>query len=293
MSEVRYNIAKDTIFVPGLYIVSTPIGNLRDITLRALDILSAADIIACEDTRVSLKLFNYYNIKAKLISYHEHNSASASKKILNYLEQGKIVALISDAGTPLLSDPGYNLVRYARENNFEVFPIPGACAAIAALVGAGLSLDEFYFSGFLPTKTKQRQDKLKNLNYQKATLIFYESPNRLLKSLKDMCLIFGENRKAAICRELTKKFETYDIATLQELYDKYSNIEHKIGEIVILVEPNNEPIQNSYSTEEILKLAETYKELPLAKIALAVSKITGEQKSYIYKILLQRKNEKN
>lgn len=289
MSIDRYNIINGIELKAGLYIVSTPIGNLRDITLRALDILTCADIIACEDTRVSLKLLNHYGIKAKLVSYHEHNAHQIGEKILNFIENGKIVALISDAGTPLISDPGYNLVFEARKRDLLVTPIPGANAILAALVGACLQLDEFYFAGFLPSKIKQRQEKLKLLNSKQVTMIFYESPNRLVKSLQDMCDIFGKNRKAAICRELTKKFETYDIASLEELYNKYNNIEHKIGEVVIIIEQDKTEANFIYDETDILNLAKEYENLSLSKMASNIAKITKQQKSDIYKILLKHK----
>ncbi len=287
MNAFRYNINPDLSIETGLYIVSTPIGNLRDITLRALDVLRSVDIIACEDTRVSLKLLNYYEIKAKLVSYHEHNHVTAGEKILKSISEGQSVALISDAGTPLISDPGFNLVCEAKKRDILVTAIPGASSIMTALVASGMPISEFYFAGFLPVKIKQKQDKLKLLDSKQTTLIFFESPMRLAKTLNEMCAIFGGGRKAAICRELTKKFETYDVASLQSLHSKYSKIEHKLGEIVILVEPAQ--IVKNYSEEDIVKLAEEYNQLPISKAASIVAKLSGEQKSKVYKILLNNK----
>lgn len=287
MNVFRYNIMDDVSIEIGLYIVSTPIGNLRDITLRALDVLRSVDIVACEDTRVSLKLLNHYDVKAKLISYHEHNAVAAGKKILNAIAHGQSVALISDAGTPLISDPGFNLVCEAKKRDMLVTAIPGASSIMTALVASGIPITEFYFAGFLPVKTKQKQEKLRSLDAKQSTLIFFESPMRLAKTLNEMCAIFGGDRKAAICRELTKKFETYDVAPLKNLYNKYSNIEHKLGEIVILVEQSR--LMKNYSEADIVKLGKEYDEFPISKTASKIAKLSGEQKSKIYKILLKHK----
>lgn len=274
----------------GLYIVATPIGNLRDITLRALDVLRNVDIIACEDTRVSGKLLQHYGIKAKLISYHDHNEKIVCTKILNLIEQGKAIALISDAGTPLISDPGYRLVLGAKQANFLVTAIPGANAMVTALVGCGLAIEEFYFVGFLPAKAQQRQTKLRELVSKQTSLVFYEAPKRLVKTLNDMMLIFGKATKASICRELTKKFETYDTATLWDLYVKYSNINHKVGEIVIIVEAR---AKITYNEKALLNLAAEYEGLPITKQAAIIADLSGEPKAKIYKILVDEKNKRD
>jgi 16S rRNA (cytidine1402-2'-O)-methyltransferase len=195
--------AKNSQMESGLYVVATPIGNLRDITLRALDVLTSADLVFAEDTRVSAKLFAAHGIKARLSPYHEHNAEAARPKALKALEAGKIVALISDAGTPLVSDPGFKLVRAAIEAGHRIVPLPGPSAALAGLVMAGLPTDKFLFAGFPPPKSKARRDLFEELAGIRATLIFYESGPRLAESLADMAAIFGQ-RPAAIAREITK-----------------------------------------------------------------------------------------
>lgn len=283
MGQIEF---KTTDLEPALYIVSTPIGNLRDITIRALDVLNSVDIVACEDTRVSIKLLNAYGIKSKLFSYHEHNAQIAGQKILKDILDGKSVALISDAGTPLISDPGYNLVNEAKELSIKVIPVPGACAAITALVGSGFSTNEFYFVGFLPNKQKQRLARLEQLSKIEATMVFYESPNRLVKTLYDMKTIWGDKRKATICRELTKLYETFYTGCLDELCSKYDNIEHKLGEIVLLVEAVA-PEKRVYNEAEIKEIAvECLKTMSSSKAASYISKLTEQPKNDIYKMLL-------
>lgn len=281
------NVYKASLLIPGLYLVATPIGNLLDITLRALETLAAVDIIACEDVRVSLKLLNHYSIKAKLLSYHEHNAEQIGPKLISAIASGQAVALISDAGTPLISDPGFDLVQQAWHNKLSVIPIPGACAAITALMGAGMPTNQFSFIGFLPPKQLARQKKLNTLANAADTLIFYESPHRLVKTLYDMSEIFGAHRKAAICRELTKKFETYNLNTLGTLYEYYAHNIGKLGEVVIIIEPA--PLEKiEYSNSELERLlAQHLQTMPAAKAALAVAKITGVKKQHLYKMLLE------
>ncbi|TIR21441.1 MAG: 16S rRNA (cytidine(1402)-2'-O)-methyltransferase, partial [Mesorhizobium sp.] len=192
---------------PALYLVATPIGNLADITLRALETLAAADIIACEDTRVSRVLLDRYGIRRRTTAYHEHNAAEAGPKLIAALLAGQSVALISDAGTPLISDPGYRLVGEALDQGIRVVPIPGPSAPLAALTASGLPSDAFLFAGFLPVKTGQRLTRLEALKTVPATLIFFESPRRLAETLGAMVEALGGARKAAIGRELTKTFE--------------------------------------------------------------------------------------
>jgi len=218
----------------GLYIVATPIGNADDITLRALATLEQADLIACEDTRVTGKLLAFHGIAAAKTPYHEHNAARALPVLLRHLERGQAVALVSDAGTPLISDPGYKLVNACHDAGIPVTVIPGATAPIAALAASGLPSDRFLFAGFLPAKQVARRKTLKELSSVKATLVFFESPRRLAASLGDMATVLG-HRKAAIARELTKFFEEVRRATLEELARHYREAGPPKGEVVIVV----------------------------------------------------------
>lgn len=217
-----------------LYIVSTPIGNLGDITLRALETLKSVDLIACEDTRHTLNLLNHFEIKKPLISYHQHSKAPKVDKIIDELLSGKEVAVVTDAGTPGISDPGEILIKAAIENGIEVIPIPGVSAAITALSISGLNTDEFVFVGFLPHK-KGRQTKLKEIALEKRTIILYESPYRIKKLLGELLEFVGD-REVAVCRELTKKFEEITRGKISEVSDK---IKEK-GEFVVILEGKNE-----------------------------------------------------
>ncbi|MEO0084983.1 MAG: 16S rRNA (cytidine(1402)-2'-O)-methyltransferase, partial [candidate division WOR-3 bacterium] len=220
--------------IPALYIVSTPIGNLSDITLRALSILKAVDLIACEDTRHTTILLNHYQIKNKLTSYFEYNKKEKTDQIIKFIQTGKSVALVSDAGTPGISDPGYYLIRTAIENNIPVVPIPGPSALIAALIVSGLPSDRFAFEGFLPKRKGKKHKKLQNLKDEERTMIFYDSPYRVKDSLKSMLEIFGD-RKIVLVRELTKKFETIIRDKISEVISQLENKKLK-GEIVLIVE---------------------------------------------------------
>ncbi|WP_279100916.1 16S rRNA (cytidine(1402)-2'-O)-methyltransferase, partial [Bartonella apis] len=238
---------------PALYLVATPIGNLGDITLRAIETIAAADELACEDTRVTRILLERYGIHQKPVVYQEHNVEEAGRKLLGVLEDNRSVALVSDAGMPLISDPGFRLVAEAREKNIKIVPVPGASAALTALIATGLPTDSFFFSGFLPTKSMQRKARLEELGLIPASLIFYESPHRVSSTLSDMVEIFGKDRRGAICREMTKKFETVDVAPLSELKERYNDNEKIRGEIVIIVEPPSKQ-EEKFDTEEIDKL---------------------------------------
>ena len=230
--------------MPGLYLVATPIGNLRDITLRALQTLAAADAIACEDTRVTSKLLSHYGIATPLTPYHEHNAAAARPKLLARLAAGQAIALVSDAGTPLISDPGFKLVRAAREAGHAAIAVPGASAALAALTVAGLPTDRFFFEGFLPVKDGPRRARIAELARIPATLILYESGPRVARSLAALATGLGP-RQAAICRELTKLHEEVrrgDLATLARAYEDGAKESAKEraetrGEFTIVVEP--------------------------------------------------------
>jgi len=218
----------------GLYIVATPIGNLKDISIRALEVLASADLIICEDTRTSAKLLNHYGIKTKRLAFHEHNEREKTNSIIKRLETGQSVALISDAGTPLINDPGFVLVRSARERGLNIFSLPGACALIAALSIAGLPSDNFSFHGFLPPKAGTRKNALEKLKNNSETLIFYESPRRLSKTIDAIKDIFGEQTEVAIALEISKKFERVMRGSLLELSEALSDKQIK-GEAVILV----------------------------------------------------------
>jgi 16S rRNA (cytidine1402-2'-O)-methyltransferase len=230
----------------GLYVVATPIGNLRDITLRALDVLGAATRVYAEDTRVTRKLLDAYGLKPRLGSYHEHNAETARTDILNALEAGESIALISDAGTPLVSDPGFKLVRAAIEAGHRVIPIPGASALLAGLVVSGLPTDRFLFAGFLPAKQNARRDALQELAAADATLIFYETGPRLVESLADMAQALGD-RPVVVARELTKLFEEARRGSLSALEAHYETAGAPKGEIVVVVSP---PLAKSEASDE-------------------------------------------
>jgi 16S rRNA (cytidine1402-2'-O)-methyltransferase len=238
--RARFNFAGQPVEAPalesGLYLVATPIGNLRDVTLRALEALASADVIACEDTRVTRKLLDHYGIATPMTAYHEHNAAAARPKLLARLAAGEAVALVSDAGTPLVSDPGFKLVRAAREAGHVVTALPGASAALAALTVAGLPTDRFFFEGFLPAKEGQRRARIAELARIPATLVLFESGPRLANTLSDLAAILGA-REAAICRELTKLHEEVRRGDLASLAHDYAQGAETRGEIVIVIAP--------------------------------------------------------
>ena len=249
----------------ALYLVATPIGNLGDITLRALETLAAADIVACEDTRVSRVLLDRYGIRRRTTAYHEHNAGEAGPKLIAAIEAGQSVALISDAGTPLVSDPGYRLVGEALERGIRVVPIPGPSAALAALTASGLPSDTFLFAGFLPAKAGQRRTRLEELKGVPATLIFFESPRRLAETLAAMAETLGGDRRGAIGRELTKTFEEMRTGTLQLLADHYAAADTPRGEIVVCVGPDEKEAQGPADIDRLLVSLST--EMPASKAA--------------------------
>jgi len=273
----------------GLYLVATPIGNLGDITLRALETLAGADVLACEDTRVTRVLLDRFGIVNRPFSYHEHNAAQAGPKLLAALEEGKSVALVSDAGTPLISDPGYRLGQMAIEAGHRVVPIPGASAPLAALVGSGLPSDAFLFAGFLPVKDKGKRDRLAELSRVPATLIFFESPHRIGASLIAAADVLGPGRRASVCRELTKTFEEFRRGTLEELAAYYDDRAVK-GEIVLLVAPPDiDDVPGAMEVDVLLKeLAVT---MPTSKAAAEGARLTGLSKKDLYQRLLALKEE--
>jgi 16S rRNA (cytidine1402-2'-O)-methyltransferase len=235
--------------------VATPIGNLEDMTVRALRILKEVDVIAAEDTRNTKKLCNYFEISTPLVSYHEHNIEFGGEKILSYLRDGKSVALVSDAGLPCISDPGADIVVKAIEEEFAVVPIPGANAALTALIASGISPQPFYFFGFLNRNKKERREQLEKLLRREETLVFYEAPHRIKETLKDLHLVLG-NRKITLARELTKKFEEFLRGTIEEAIEWASASEIR-GEFVIVLEGNANPpeeVDETYWTD--MSLAE-------------------------------------
>ncbi len=273
---------------PGLYVVSTPIGNLRDITLRALDILSAADEVLAEDTRVAAKLMSAYGIKARLSPYHDHNGAERRPQILSRLAAGGRIALISDAGTPLVSDPGWKLVHDALEAGHKVHPVPGASALLAGLVASGLPSDRFMFAGFLPPKSGARKAALESLKHVPATLVFYESGPRLTDSLADLAAVLGGTRPAAVARELTKMFEETRRGTLAGLAAHYETAGPPRGEIVLLAGP---PEEKSATAEDLdSALRDALASMPTKDAATSVAEALGLPRREVYQRALQLKS---
>ncbi|MFP7300279.1 16S rRNA (cytidine(1402)-2'-O)-methyltransferase [Neobacillus niacini] len=221
-----------------LYLVPTPIGNLEDMSFRAVRILKEADLIAAEDTRNTRKLCNYFEIQTPVVSYHEHNKEASGEKLIHKIKDGMKIALVSDAGMPAISDPGYDLVLAAISEKVTVVPLPGANAALPALIASGLSCQPFYFYGFLNRGKKEKKAELETLKRQTGTLVFYESPHRLKETLTSMYNVFG-NRKVAICRELTKKFEEFIRGTLEEILD-WANQDEIRGEFCLIIEGADE-----------------------------------------------------
>jgi len=262
----------------GLHVVATPIGNLRDITLRALDVLAAADLIACEDTRITRRLLDHYGIATPLTPYHEHNAAAARPKLLARLAEGAALALVSDAGTPLISDPGFKLVRAAREAGHPVTALPGPSAALAALATCGLPTDRFFFEGFLPAKGTQRRARITELRHLPATLVLFESGARVGACLADLAQGLGP-RAAAICRELTKLHEEVRRGDLGELAAHYAGDAETRGELVILVAPP-EPLAEAVDLDTLLR--EALGRLSVKEAVLEIASVTGRPRREVY-----------
>ena len=272
-ARVRVPLAIDPVeLAPGLHVVATPIGHLGDITLRALATIAAADLVLCEDTRVTRKLLDRYGLAPPLLAYHDHNAAEVRPRILQRLARGAAVALVSDAGTPLISDPGYKLVAAAIEAGNRVYPIPGASALLAALVAAGLPSDRFYFEGFLPPKAGQRRNRIAELVEISATLVLYETGPRLADSLADLANGLGA-RPAAMCRELTKAFEEVRRGTLEELAAHFAKAGKPKGEIVLVIAPPDDSARK-VSPEELDILLK--RALARGSLKDAVAEVTGE-----------------
>jgi len=275
-----------------LYIVATPIGNLADITYRAIDILGKVDLIAAEDTRHSRKLLSHYGISTKCTALHEHNEQKAHSQLLDFIKQGHCVALISDAGTPLISDPGYILVQQAVAAGIRVIPIPGPSALISALSVSGLPSDKFTFYGFLPAKQVSRVETLQSVRELEPTSIFYESPHRIVTCLENMLQVFGPDREVCIARELTKTFETIHADNLQQLCDWVKDdTNQQKGEIVLLVKGHKVQKNQEISASELDTLKLLIDEVGVKKAASLTAKITGSSKNALYAEALRLKKE--
>ncbi len=276
-----------------LYVVATPIGNLQDISLRAIEVLKEVDAIAAEDTRHSQRLLNEYGIKTRLFSLHDHNERDQTALVLQQLDSGMHIALISDAGTPLISDPGYLLIHTAQAQGYTVVPVPGACAAIAALSVSGLPTDHFVFEGFLPAKSVARCHRLQELRYETRTIVLYESVHRIIETLQDMQLILGAERAMVMARELTKTYETILAGTIHDILTTVVvDLHQQRGEFVLIVK-GYIPLENQTVTPEqetVLKIL--LDELPLKQAVNLAAQITACKKNDLYDRALQLKNGK-
>ena len=275
--------AKDSV----LYVVATPIGNLRDITLRALDILKSVDVVVAEDTRVCSKLLRHFGIDARVIASHEHNERRSAAGIVKLLAEGKSVALTTDAGTPAVSDPGSEAVAQAREKGFTVVPVPGASALTAALSVFGERLSRVIFCGFLPAKQGDRSKTLQDLAGVSATLVFYEAPHRVLKTLDDMARILGANARAAICRELTKLHEEIHVCSLGEARAWLESVPERVRGEFVLVVNRGEAVEQAGIEEAERVLTLLMQELPLKRAVALAAEISGARKNALYRRALE------
>ncbi|MAD27333.1 MAG: 16S rRNA (cytidine(1402)-2'-O)-methyltransferase [Pseudomonadales bacterium] len=272
-----------------LFVVATPIGNLQDMSPRALQVLKDVRLIAAEDTRHSARLMQHFGIDTPMTACHDHNERDKGERLVERLLAGDDVALISDAGTPLISDPGYHLVRQAREAGVRVSPVPGACALIAALSAAGMPSDRFAFEGFLPAKAHGRRQRLQVLAAEDRTWMVYEAPHRLLECLQDMQQVLGDERRVLLARELTKTFETLRAAPLSELVKWVAgDSDQQRGECVLVVEGAPAPQADEVGDEALRVLDLLLAELPLKRAAKLASEITGVRKNLLYQIALER-----
>ncbi len=262
--------------------MATPIGNLADLTERARQVLSAVNLIACEDTRHTQRLLQHLGLRKPMLSVHDHNERDRIQQVMDHLDQGRDIALVSDAGTPLISDPGYPLVQALRQAGHKVVPIPGASAMITALSAAGLPTDRFTFEGFLPHKSSGRKERLRAIVQDTCTLVFYEAKHRILNTLEDMSDVLGDQREAVVARELTKTFESFYRGTLMEIHAQLSSHDdHQKGEFVVMVTGNPAPAPASeIDTERLFKLL--LAELPPKKAAAIIAELTGENKKELY-----------
>ena len=278
-----------TIAAGTLFVVATPIGNLQDLTPRALQVLRDVSLIAAEDTRHSARLMQYFGIATPMTACHDHNERDKGQRLVERLLAGDDIALISDAGTPLISDPGFHLVRQAREAGVKVSPVPGACALIAALSAAGMPSDRFAFEGFLPAKAHGRQQRLQALLAEPRTWLVYEAPHRLLECLRDMQQVLGSQRRVLLARELTKTFETLHAAPLDELVAWVAaDADQQRGECVLVVEGAPEPEADEVSAQALRVLDLLLAELPVKRAARLAADITGVRKNLLYQVALER-----
>lgn len=274
-----------------LYVVATPIGNLADMTARAIEVLQTVSLIAAEDTRHSARLMAHFNIKTPMISVHDHNERQRIERIIERLAAGESIALISDAGTPLISDPGFVLVRAVREAQFRVVPVPGCSALVTALCAAGLPSDRFVFEGFLPAKSLARRQRLEALAREERTLIFYESTHRILASLEDMQACFGSERMVVAARELTKTFETIKGAPVSELLEwMRQDANQQKGEFVVLVQGAPAAAEDEVNIEAMRVLDVLLDELPIKQAAALAARLTGLKKNFLYQLALARRD---
>lgn len=275
---------------PGtLYIVATPIGNLADISQRALDILAAVDVIACEDTRHTQKLLSNFAINNKTLSLHDHNERQRQHQIAEILAQGKTIALVSDAGTPLISDPGFHVVRHLKAEGHDVVPVPGACALIAALSASGLATDRFTFEGFLPSKSGARKATLAALEHETRTMVFYDAPRRAIDTVADIVEVMGADRQIVIARELTKTFETIHNDSAGNILAWLNDDANQLkGEMVLIIEGHT-PDPNAISPQIIATLTLLLAELPPKKACAIAANIYGVKKNTLYDLALSMK----
>jgi len=275
-----------------LYVVATPIGNLADLSPRALETLRQVDYIAAEDTRHSRALLQHFGIAAHLMSLHEHNEAARIAKIINDLQAGKAIALITDAGTPLISDPGFELLRRIRELGLQATPIPGPCSLIAALSVAGLPTDRFVFEGFLPARAPARRARLQALAQEQRTLAFFEASHRVAECLEDLAAVFGEQRRAVLARELSKRFEEIHSDTLAGLQQwLHAETQRRRGEFVILLQGAPKPDPQALTAETTQLLRVLLEELPVKRAVAAAARITGQKKNALYDLALTLKTD--
>ena len=273
--------------VGTFYVVATPIGNLADLTERAKQVLTSVDVIACEDTRHTAKLLQHLGLRKPLLSVHEHNERERVEQIARHLEQGQSMALVSDAGTPLISDPGYPLVQALRARGLNVSPIPGVSAIITALSAAGLPTDRFTFEGFLPHKSGAKREKLLAQEQEARTLVYYESKHRILDTLEVMAEVFGAERQACVARELTKTFETFYHGTLPDILSQLqADADQQKGEFVVMIAGNPNPAPASeVDSNKLFRLL--LAELPPKKAAAIIADLTGENKKELYQKALE------
>lgn len=286
--------SKTTVIPATLYVVATPIGNLRDITLRALDVLAAVDVVAAEDTRTTKHLLARYAISKTLFALHRHNESVLFTKIAGLLSQGKTVAIVTDAGTPAISDPGGLVVRFVREQGFKVVPIPGCNAATCALSVAGISNPHFLFYGFLPTSSGPRRRALANLKPHPYSLVFYEAPHRILECIADMTEVFGRDRRITFARELTKVFETIHGCPLGEaLAWLEADSDRRKGEFVLILSGAEPPKDAELSEQARSTLQLLMHELPLKQAVRLTAEISGESKNRLYSLALSLQPHSN